>query len=164
MESRPRIKIELSPFDKFLERSGVIILVVTWAFALFVTTNAPEIIPVHFDMSGKPDRYGNKLTLLLLPAIATPLYLGLAWLSKRPHLLNYLTPITAENARKQYTMAARLLRFLKFAVSLTFLLIILFTFLVIENRAMGLGNWLLPLIIGLFLIPTLATIILSLKK
>jgi len=164
METRPKIKLILSPLDNKLELTGKIFLVVLWALTVYTFLKMPTIIPTHFNISGQADDYGNKLTLLILPLLATIIYFGLTQLNKYPHIFNYMTKITEENAQKQYTIATRMLRFLKLAILVIFSSTILFTYLTTIGVTNGLGFWFLPLTFGLLLIPTIISISQSFKK
>jgi len=164
METRPKIKLTLSQLDKKLELTGKIFLVVMWGLTFYTFIKLPETIPTHFNVSGQADDYGNKLTILILPILATVIYFGLTELNKYPHIFNYMTKITEDNAQKQYTIATRMLRFLKLTILLIFSLIILFTYLTTIGVANGLGFWFLPLILGLLLIPTVISISQLFKK
>lgn len=164
METRPKIKLSLSPLDNKLELTSKILLVVLWALTIYSLLKLPTTIPIHFNVSGQPDNYGNKLTLLILPILATTIYFGLTQLNKFPHIFNYMTKITENNVQKQYTIATRMLRFLKLAILVIFLLIILFTYLTSIGMTNGFGFWFLPLIFALLLIPTIISISHSFKK
>ncbi len=164
METRPKIKLTLSSLDNKLELTSKIFLVVMWTLTLFTFFKLPQTIPTHFNASGQADDFGNKLTLLILPILATIIYFGLTLLNMYPHIFNYMTKITEDNAQKQYTIATRLLRFLKLAILVIFSLIILFTYLTTIGVTNGLGFWFLPLTVGLLLIPTIISIAQSFKK
>ena len=164
METRPKIKLTLTSVDRKLELTSKIFLVILWGLTLYTFLKLPTTIPTHFNASGQADDYGNKLTLLILPILATVIYFGLTQLNKYPHIFNYLTKITEDNAQKQYTIATRMLRFLKLEVLVIFSLIILFTYLTTIGVTNGLGFWFLPLAVGLLLVPTAIGIIKSLKK
>lgn len=99
-----------------------------------------------------------------MPILATVIYIGLTALNKYPHIFNYMTTITEFNAQRQYALATRMLRFIKLAILIIFLLIILFTYLTVISVTNGLGSWFLPLALGLLLIPTFIFIGQSLKK
>ena len=164
METRPKIKLTLSPLDNKLELTSKIFLVVMWGLTLYTFLKLPTTIPTHFNASGQADNYGNKLSLLILPILATIIYFGLTQLNKYPHIFNYMTKITEDNAQKQYTIATRMLRFLKLAILIIFSLIILFTYFTTIGVTNGLGFWFLPLTFGLLLIPTIISISQSFKK
>lgn len=164
MERRPETVLTLSRFDKNLEMISKIFLIVMWGLTLYTFLRLPTTIPIHFNASGQADSYGNKTTHLILPALATIIYFGLTQLNKYPHIFNYMPKINENNAEKQYTIATRLLRFLKLSIVLIFSWIILFTYLTTIGVANGLGLWFLPLTEGLLLIPIVISISKSLKK
>ena len=164
METRPKIKLTPTPLDNKLEQTGKIFLVIMWALTIYTFLKLPMTIPIHFNASGQADNHGNKLTLLILPILATLIYLGVTQLNKYPHIFNYMTKITVENAEKQYTIATRMLRFLKLAILIIFSLVILFTYLTTIGVTNGLGFWFLPLTYGLLLVPTIISISQSFKK
>ena len=164
MQARPRIKLTLTALDNKLELASKIFLVLIWALTSFTLFTLPTTIPVHFNAAGQPDGYGNKFTLLILPVLATIFYLGLTILNRYPHIFNYLTPITRDNAEKQYSIATRMLRFLKLAILLIFSTIILFTYFTTIGITRGIGTWFLPLASGLLLIPLIISISRSLRK
>ena len=164
MEPRPKIKLTLSALDNTLELTSKIFLFFMWALTLYIFIELPTTIPIHFNASGKADNYGKKITLLILPLIATIIYFAITQLNKQPHILNYMTTITKQNAEKEYTGATRFLRFLKLVILLIFSLIILLTSYTSSGLTDGLGFWFLPMTFGLLLIPTVISISQSFKK
>jgi uncharacterized membrane protein len=164
MEIRPEIRPDLSPFDKNLELIGKLFLVLMWGLTVYTYLKLPDTIPTHFNASGKVDDFGNKMTLLILPILATLMYLGLTLLNKYPYIFNYSTKITQENAQKQYTIATRLLRILKLVILIIFSLIILIVYFTSIGITNGLSFWFLPLTIILIFIPTVISISQSFKK
>ena len=153
METRPKINVSLSPLDKILESTGKLLIIIIWGLTLFVFFKLPAVIPTHFNALGQPDDYGNKLTILILPIIATLVYFGLTKLNQYPHTFNYINSITEENAEKQYAIATRMLRVLKIALLIIFSHIILFTYFTTNGITNGLGIWFLPLTLSIVLIP-----------
>lgn len=123
----------------------------------------PDIIPTHFNDSGKADNYGNKSGIFILPVLATILYLGLTQLSRHPRIFNYPLRITVDNARQQYTIATRMIRFLKLSVLVIFTLVILFTYLTTMGFMKDPGSWFLPLAVAVCLAPTIFLLIRSFK-
>jgi uncharacterized membrane protein len=162
--TRPRITLSLSTLDKRIELLSKIFVAALWMITLFAFYHLPKIIPTHFNSKGQVDDYGNKLSILILPIIATVIYLGLTLLNKYPHLFNYATIITAENAHRQYTFATRMLRYLKLAILIIFSGIVLLTYLTSKGITNGLGGWFLPLCLLLVFVPTMASIYFSAKK
>ena len=150
METILKTKLTLSSLDNKLELTSKVFLVIMWGLTIYTFLKSPSIIPIHFNALGQADNYGNKVTDLVLPILATVIYFGLTQLIKYPHLL---TKGTVNNSQKHYIIAARTLRFLKLIILFIFSLIILFTYLTTIRVTNGLGFWFFPLTIGLFLIP-----------
>lgn len=164
MSARPKINIELTTSDKIFEAIGWMALAILWGLTLWNYSRLPETIPVHFNILGEPDGFGSKKTLLMFPIIGTVLFLGMTILNKFPHVFNYPTKITEENALRQYTGATRMVRYLKFAVILIFSIIVFKTLKTLEGKSSGLGPWFLPLTAGLIFIPLTFFLVNSFQK
>lgn len=117
---RPKIKIKSQTIDYIIELLGIIGLVCLIALPLYFCNDLPETMPKHFNIYGKSDSYGSKEIIWLLPSIGLFLYVGMTWLNKIPHLFNYPTKVTNENAEKLYQIGTRMVRILKVVVILTF--------------------------------------------
>ncbi len=122
MSDRPKLKIELTTFDKILEILGWIFIIALWSIPIISYNQLSDIIPTHFNLKGEVDGYGEKWTIFLVASIATILFLAMSYLNKFPHRFNYLTVITKDNALRQYTIATRVIRFLKLLMLAIFLL------------------------------------------
>ena len=164
MNKRPRIKLQLKQTDKILEVVGWVSVFGIWALTLTNYSILPEIIPIHFNGVGKADGFGNKTHIFVLPIISTLLFIGLTTLNKHPHMFNYPSQITKENAVDQYTNATRMMRVLKLVIVLLFGLIVFKTIQNVNGHAGGLGTWFLPLTMGMIFIPILYFLIKSLKQ
>ncbi|MEN9549544.1 MAG: hypothetical protein RIR12_2135 [Bacteroidota bacterium] len=143
----------VTPFDRKLDVSSTVLLIILWLVAIATFLYSPFIIPIHYNYKGVIDGYGSKWTILLLPLISTLIFFGITVLIKRPHLLNYSIKITPENRDKQFAIACRMLRMLKLSTILVFLFITVITFLHIKKLASGLGWVLLPLVVFLVVVP-----------
>ena len=163
MNKRPRLKLKLNQTDKILEIVGWISVIGIWALTLTNYSILPEIIPIQFNGAGKADGFGNKTHIFVLPIISSLLFIGFTILNKRPHIFNYPSQITKENALRQYTNATRMIRVLKLVIVVLFGLIVLKTIQNVNGHADGLGTWFLPFTIGVFLILTLYFLMMSMK-
>jgi len=162
-EERPKIKLELTTADKTFEIIGWLLIVFIWFLTLSNYSNLPETIPIHYNGAGQADGFGRKAIILTLPLIATILFIGLTVLNKFPHIFNYPTNITHDNALIQYTNATKLIRYLKFIIVFIFGLIVFKTIQNANEEAVGLGTWFLPMILGLIFIPLTNFVIKSYK-
>ncbi len=164
MSKRPKIKLKLNHTDKILEIIGWISIFGIWTLTLTNYFELPEIIPTHYNETGKADGFGNRSNILALPIISTILFLGLTTLNKYPHIFNYPSEITEENALNQYTNATRMMRVLKLVIVIIFGLIVLKTIQSVNGNADGLGTWFLLLTMGLIFIPMFYFLINAKKK
>jgi uncharacterized membrane protein len=153
MNKRPRIELELTQTDKIVEILGWIMIFGIWILTLINYYDLPEIIPIHYDGARKADGFGNKANILTLPIVSTILFVGMTILNKYPHVFNYPSEITYENALHQYTNATRLIRYLKLTIVIIFGLIVYKTIQNVNGNADGLGTWFLPLTMGMIFIP-----------
>lgn len=154
MANRPIIPIKLTDIDKTIERFCIALSLGIAIGSILVYVKLPDTIPVHFNMQGEADRYGSKAVIFIFPVIALILYLVLTKLNKYPHIFNYPTEITPENAEVQYTLATRLVRYLKFGI----LLACTFELFDSIKRAAGGGSpgWLSLLVEVLFILGPVA--------
>tara|TARA_R110000782_G_scaffold106751_3_gene195086 strand:+ start:946 stop:1452 length:507 start_codon:yes stop_codon:yes gene_type:complete len=163
MGERPKIKFDLTKTDKVIEVTGWTLLIGTWILAILSFPDLPESIPTHFNAAGEADGFGEKTNIFVLPIVGTILFIGMTLLNKNPHIFNYPTAITNENALSQYSNAVRMIRVLKLIIVFVFGLILVRTLQNIKGNVEGLGAWFLPLTIGLFIIPTCYFLIKSMK-
>ena len=159
MTSRPKIKVPLTKTGKFIEKFSFLLLILIWAFTIFSFIKLPDIVPIHFDASGRPDGYGNKWTLFVLPFIASIVFAGLTYLNKYPWVFNYMVKITVENAESQYSSSTRMLRVIKCSIMLVFCLIALYSYWTAYGKTEAPGWWFLPLIMGIIFVPLIYLII-----
>ena len=91
-----------------------------------------------------------------MPILSTILFVGMTILNKYPHIFNYPSKITIENAERQYTIATKLIRYLKLIIVITFSFI---AFQIANEQQNGSGIWFIPVFIGLIYIPLIYAII-----
>ena len=130
---QPKLKISRSQTESILEfiSGGVLLFLIVLLFQNW--ERIPDSIPTHFGGSGRPDDWGSKYTLLLLPFILIIIYSGFTILSRYPHVCNYPWRITEENAERQYLLARTFLCWLKLEI------ILLFTFIEWATIQLALG-------------------------
>jgi hypothetical protein len=141
--TNPKLVICPSKFDKILDFLSVLLLITLWGGAVYVVNKLPEIIPTHYNLLGFPNNHGSKYLLYLLPILGTLIYFGLTLLNQYPHNFNYPINITTDNAERQYSLATRLIRTLKFTI-----LLILISLVYETNKVIDCNNCqTLPIII-----------------
>lgn len=113
----------MAPFDIILEIICGAALLGLWVYTLITFSSLPEIIPIHFDFQGHVDGTGSRGVVWLLPTIGSVIYVLLALVGNYPHTFNYPVSITPENAKRQYTIALRMMRTLRLSITLLMFLI-----------------------------------------
>lgn len=155
METRPKLEIALSQSDKMIEVLAFAILALAWLLLVWQYKKLPDRIPMHFNIKGAVDGFGDKAMIWLLPGVTTALYLLLTFINRFPEQFNYLVRITESNAAKQYTLATKLMRTLKLSLVLVFFLLEYLTIQAAWQQGQGLSVWFLPITLGLVLLPLL---------
>jgi uncharacterized membrane protein len=163
MKERPRLNLELTQADKSVEIIGWLLIFAIWGLTILNYQSLPDIIPIHYNVAGVADGFGDKWMIFTLPIVATVLFVGLTILNKFPHIFNYPTAITADNALRQYTNVTRLIRYLKVIIVVIFGLITFLTIRHANGQTDGLGIWFLPLTMGLIFMPLIYFSIKSIK-
>jgi uncharacterized membrane protein len=153
MELRPKFIVKLTPADQVFEILGWIFISAIWIFTVINYASLPDTIPTHYNSEGQADGFGGKMTIWILPVLAIALFVALTQLNKFPHVFNYPTNITPDNAIVQYTHATRLIRYVKLIIVFIFGLITYRTIQTANGQAEGLGGWFLPLSMGLIFVP-----------
>lgn len=153
ISKRPKVKPEINNGDRMIESVAVALLALHWIMVILAFSGLPDTIPVHFDAAGKPDGFGKKAAIFLLPILATKLYAAMTILNLFPYMFNYPVTITESNAKRQYTMATRLIRRLKLAIVIVFFTITYFTTRSAMGLSEGLGLWFLPFALVLVFAP-----------
>ena len=101
---RPVISLGLLPALLAVELAGAIAILVSILLIVEFWGVLPDRIPIHFGLRGQPDAWGDKVTIWILPAVATVIFGVLTAVSRYPHTFKYPVRITQENARRQYLL------------------------------------------------------------
>ncbi len=124
-KNRPRLKIPMTVMDKVSEAASALIVGLTTILFLFRFKSISSEVPMQYDLTGKVSRMGSRSELFLLLGVLIVLYFGLTLLQRYPHTYNYLVDITYDNARRQYSLAVRMMRWLKLMMVGLFSLLLL---------------------------------------
>lgn len=156
----PKILVPTTPSDQVQETLGRLLLLLLWAYFVWKYPSLPDTLPTHFNLSGHPDGYSTKQTLVGLPIVCTLVFVLLTILTRYPHLFNYPTRITPDNALRQYTAATRMLRMLKLSVVAMFFIILLY----IIQSPPQFSSWVMVVCLALVFAPFVYYLALLSKK
>lgn len=152
---RPQVELQRTAFDKFIDNFGFASLLVLLVLPAMAYSDLPDTIPIHFDVNGNPDGFGEKYMIFLLPIIGIFTYVAMKYFIKKPHLFNYPVEITEENAAYQYQVATQMLRTMNAIITLVFAYLVYVTIQTAQGNANAMGNWSLSIILAMTLVPTI---------
>jgi len=159
--NRSKINIPFTTLDIVIEVLSGLMVIAGWVFAILNYSRLPEIIPTHFGGNGVVNGYGPKSTLFILPGLAVLAYIGLSWVARFPHKLNYLVDITEANAERQYRIAVRMMRTMKLCIITIFFAIDYQVVKAALNDSVKPGGFFTLLILSLVFVPVLYFLIQS---
>lgn len=65
-----------------------IVMAIPWIYLAFVWKDLPAIVPIHFGISGNPDCFAERSTIILAPVIFTVLGVGIYFLLRNIYKLD----------------------------------------------------------------------------
>ena len=127
--NNPKIEVPPSQQDLLLLKIGWGLVAFNFLLILAFYFYLPNTIPVHFDLKGEPDGFGDKSGIWLLPIINLALFYGLTLLIKKikPWHFNYPVDVTIGNAPVIYRLNLKMLTQLNLVITLIFVLLSLET-------------------------------------
>ena len=111
-----KIKVHRTTEGTVFEVAFVIIAIIVWGLIIWLVHQAPDIVPTHFDASGKPNAYGSPVGITIPCALLTIGAIVCMVCAYFPRHINM--PFKIRNIR-QAEQAIRLIR----VTGVTFLLI-----------------------------------------
>lgn len=130
MESRPRLNIQRTPLQNWINIISVFIIGGSAIYLLVNYAKLPEQIPMHFNYIGEVDYRGPKESIFILLGISILIYVLNTRTQRIPHKFNYIVEITKENAEKQYQMAVRIMSIMNLEIMI---IIAYINWVIVEN-------------------------------
>ena len=123
----------------------ILAALIGWAlFFIIQWPQIPELLPTHFGLSGQPDAWGDKESLLTPLLIGLALYLLLSVVELFPQIWNFPVSVTERNRGRLIEITLELFVGMKFLMVMSFGLISYWTITVQE-----LPVWWLPAFMAL---------------
>ncbi|GJD22497.1 hypothetical protein RIVM261_074530 [Rivularia sp. IAM M-261] len=141
---RPVVFISESTQDRRVSDIAIAGLVVLFVVAIYGWFVLPDTIPMHFGFDGRPNAWGSKRILWMLPGLALFFYGFLTYLNRTPHKFNYLVPINENNARRQYAIALSMLNWLKVELIWIFAFMQCLMYSLATSQSFSWGIWFVP--------------------
>jgi len=116
-----KVKVHRTPEATVLEAVFVLVAIVAWGLIIWMIHRAPDIIPTHFDGSGKPNAYGSPAGIAIPCIILTIGAIVIMVLAYFPRHINMPFKITnirqVELALRQLRIAGIIFLFVPLAVA-----------------------------------------------
>ena len=93
----------------------------------------PERLPVHYGFNGEADRFGSKMSLLLLPVVGLGIFILLTVVGRNPQAMNLPVRVTDENRERVYRAGIQFIYILRVVTAA------LFAYLIWGTIQVGLG-------------------------
>jgi uncharacterized membrane protein len=156
MNASNRKSTSKNSWDFLLQFLSPSVLLFSIVYLSWKLPTLPNIIPIHFDGSGKADGWGSKYTMWFLPGLLTGLHILFHWLLKHPERFNYPTGTTPTNQAYLEKLTARFMRFLLLIITTGLTGILLDIIITIPTGVSDLpAAWLILLVGG----PSISTIV-----
>jgi uncharacterized membrane protein len=145
-KDRPKIMIKQTRLEKVLDITTFVLFII---FTLYFTQQwmkLPNHLPIHFNMKGEPDGWGDKWVFWIPLIIGLILWIGISRLERYPHIYNYFN-LTLDNAERQYKNARIMLKTIKTEITIIFMYI---SWLIVDSagsREVHTNNNWLPILI-----------------
>lgn len=130
--------------------------IIMWVIIGVLWSRLPDVIPVHFDLTGNPDGYSGKWMLLRLGGIGSATAATTCFCAYHPGS-SVNVPVEMKDIA-QYALAARMVRVISLLMSLMFVAIVLNICKTELNADIPIIKVIIPLCIVLFAVPIYYTV------
>lgn len=143
------MNIKRVKLDIVLNFLSILTLIATILLTILNWDKIPEIIPMHYDFLGNPNRWGNKSELIILIVIMSLMYIIMTVVEKYPKYWNTGVKITEENKDRVYPILLHLLTTTKFIMMCIFTYISVNTIGEVKIHALFVPIFILVLFVNL---------------
>lgn len=146
----PKLAVQPTQQDVLLLKIAGFIVVLNFLLVSVFYSYLPKTIPIHFNLKGEADGFGDTSKVWLLPTLSLVLFWVIPLFIKKikPWNMNYPIKVLTANAPKVYSMHFKMLTQLNIGLTLIFFLLTVKTILpAIVPIALGLHYLVLFLIL-----------------
>ena len=102
-----KIKVYRTAEGTVFEIVFLVAAILLWAFIIRMLAQAPEVVPSHFDILGRPDAYGSPATIIFCCVMLAVMGAGMLATAYFPGSVNI--PVKVSTPR-QYSLVIRMMR------------------------------------------------------
>lgn len=88
------VKVHRTVEGTVFEAVFIVVAIIVWGLIIWMIHQAPDIVPTHFDGSGKPNAYGSPAGVTIPCVILTIAAIGCMVVAYFPRLINSTVKIT----------------------------------------------------------------------
>ena len=114
------MKIKNTKIDWFIEMICILLLGGITLYLILSWSTIPDKIPMHFNVAGQVDRWGNKIEIIFMPIVSWLLYGFITVMEQFPQIWNTGVMITEENAYRVYRILKNMIQITKLLVVIMF--------------------------------------------
>ncbi|MCM3086494.1 DUF1648 domain-containing protein [Bhargavaea ginsengi] len=162
--NRPKLDIPKTALERILDWAAILVFVSGTGYLIWIWGDLPAEVPAHFNGAGEVDRWESKWTLVMLPIIASLLWIGMTILEKFPEKHNYMAELNEHNIEFQYRNSRMMLNVLKNIVVFVFIYISYQMVQVALGGEDSIGMMFLPIFLVLMFAPMIVFMIRSLRN
>ena len=144
---KPLLSTAVPRTERMLNALTLLLLVGQVVLIIGYYAQLPETIPVHFGLAGKPDRWGGRAQLFIVPGLSAFIFL-LFWSFRFIPIdfYNMPFPITPENRDRQLRNSHEMLAMLSLAV-MTFMIWTLWGWLLAASNTHPIHTQWIPIVL-----------------
>jgi len=124
---KSNIQLKTNRIDKLLEMIGLLVVLLSFVFSVWIYFHVPEQIPTHFGSSGRPDSYGGKTSIFIAPIVSALAFVFLTIIDKYPNI--YYVTTSREPAIFKYISTRRFYLVSKIVIAFVFFYVLLSIYL-----------------------------------
>lgn len=116
---RPKLDVQSSKLEMIFNALSFLLIVFLFLFVFYNQRKLPTDIPIHIGKNGI-DGWGHSSFLYLLPIVATVMFSGIYFISKKPHLTNFPVTINEENVLEMYRLMKEMMACFNLVIAIGF--------------------------------------------
>lgn len=143
-------------YDWILESLSLLSLIsALYPLLFYKKLGEGDIIPIHYNIAGEIDGWGNRSFLWILPLIAFVIYIGFSFIERNYKRFNRPFKVSANNLATVYRLGVRLMRHLKLFCMFIFTYINNSSYAIATGEGNGLNKYIMMPLVGAILITSI---------
>ena len=121
--------------SKFSTTLSLVFLLSSFVPLFFMDRLEGARVPAHFNLTGVPDRWDGGTALLLLPFIASFIYVLMLMAGRWPQMINYPVRKSSKSTEQMHAVGV------KYIARYSMVVMMLFSYLANSSLMVALGKW-----------------------